>query len=107
MTDMTSAIETYLENIKSDYEGFNCADNEIRERMIAEFNEGLGYNVGKKYIKVTTRNSGSVHSFIVNTHNDGKFQYGDILKAASWATPARNFSRGNVFSEYDVKWTGA
>jgi len=34
------------------------------------------------------------------------FRYGDILKAASWATPARNGARGNVFEEYTVRWTG-
>jgi hypothetical protein len=30
--------------------------------------------------------------------DDKKFKIGDILKSASWKTPARNFERGNVIS---------
>jgi len=44
-----------------------------------------------------------VHSFVEKST-------GDILKAASWAAPARNFTRGNVYitSSYEnrVRWTG-
>ncbi len=49
---------------------------------------------GKKYARiVTTRNGGgrSVHSFI-NLAN------GDILKSATWATPAKH-ARGNILAE--------
>ena len=39
--------------------------------------------------------------------NDKKFQYGDILKAAGWNSPARNAARGNVMEGgYTVQWTG-
>lgn len=98
-------MSKYLSKIMSDYENFNCAPDSIRNGMIKRFYEGLDYKEGSKYIKVMT--GGSVHSFIVNTDNDPKFRKGDILKAASWSAPARNFARGNVFEEYEVRWTGA
>ena len=60
---------------------------------------------GKKYIKIV-RESGGVWAFIVNTQDDTMFEYGDILKAASWKAPARNRARGNVFGDYQVQWTG-
>jgi hypothetical protein len=66
----------------------------------------ISYNVGSKYIKVVTNNS--VWGFVVNTDNDKKFKKGDILKAAGYAAPARNFPRGNILEGgYTVRWTGA
>jgi hypothetical protein len=74
--------------------------------MIAEFDEGISYKAGSKYIKVVTSNS--VWGFVVNTDNDKKFKRGDILKAAGYAAPARNFPRGNILEGgYTVRWTGA
>tara|TARA_R100001509_G_scaffold163027_1_gene136331 strand:+ start:96 stop:521 length:426 start_codon:yes stop_codon:yes gene_type:complete len=116
---MAEAFAVYKTKIGEDYENWTLgsrallsADNiekRIRENSVVEFKNGISYKCGSKYIKVT-KNLGdqtSVHSFIVNTHDDKKFNYGDILKAASWKAPARNFSRGNIFEEYKVKWTGA
>lgn len=54
---------------------------------------------GKKYIKIIEKR-GSVWGFVVKK-SDGKFQQGDILKAASWSTPAKNFARGNVYNSLD------
>jgi len=80
---------------------------ETNKTMIAEFNEEITYKVNTKYIKVF-REGGSVWGFIVNTDNDKKFKKGDILKAAGWAAPARNFPRGNILKGgYTVRWTGA
>jgi len=116
---MAEAFAVYKTKIGEDYENWTLgsrallsADNiekRIRENSVVEFKNGISHKCGSKYIKVT-KNLGdqtSVHSFIVNTHDDKKFNYGDILKAASWKAPARNFSRGNIFEEYKVKWTGA
>ena len=119
LTRMAEAFAVYKTKIGEDYENWTLGsrallsddniEKRIRENGVIEFKAGLSHKCGSKYIKVT-KNLGdqtSVHSFIVNTHDDKKFNYGDILKAASWKAPARNFSRGNIFGEYKVKWTGA
>ena len=114
-TEMTALIE----NIKNDYLNWTtrCAGakgrttlTEINKTMIAEFNDGLTYKTGSKYIKVITRSAGgggSVWGFVVNTDKDKKFKKGDILKAAGWAAPARNAARGNILDGgYTIRWTG-
>ena len=84
--------------------------SDINKTMIAEFNDGLTYKTGSKYIKVITRSAGgggSVWGFDVNTDKDKKFKKGDILKAAGWAAPARNAARGYILDGgYPINWTG-
>ena len=115
---MSDALKNYIKKIGDDYENWTLGsrsllsndniEKRIRDNSVLEFKNGLNYKKGSKYIKVIRRdNQTSVHSFIVNIHDDKKFKYGDILKASSWKTPARNFARGNVFEEYKVRWTGA
>jgi hypothetical protein len=109
--DMNAALEKLFEAINADYVAFQ-GDLSIlperlrvnREQMIEGFKNSFYAKVGKKYIKIVK--DGSVWGFVVNIHDDKMFRYGDILKAASWATPARNGARGNVFEEYTVRWTG-
>lgn len=67
---------------------------------------GVEFEYGSKYVKVVTISGGgsrSVHSF-VETAN------GNIWRAASWKSPARNFVRGNVFDQSSyinrTAWTG-
>ena len=99
----------YIEHLKKDYENWGNVSLNNNTEMINEFADGLGFSEGQKYIKVTTDNNGSVHSFIVNTDKDKKFEKGDILKAASWRAPARNFRRGNVLTGNfkTIRWVGA
>ena len=92
---------------------------EAMEAMEAErktFRRSLSMTVGKKYIKIV-RESGGAEGFIVNTSDDKTFRLGDMLKSASWSTPARNFARGNVLDDMPkngsqqkglppIKWTG-
>jgi len=115
---MTDKVDELLEAMKEDYNAWQNQtgiDDErvaIRKQMEEEYNDGLHTVEGSKYIKVisSTRGSSSVCAFVVNTDSDKKFKFGDILKPAGWAAPARNFSRGNVFEEngFDrIRWTGA
>lgn len=110
---LLSAIQKYLELIKADYaawcarwDSMNEIQEKIRAEMIERFNASLSFEVGSKYVRIAV-NSG-VHSFIV-IKPDAKFKYGDILKAASFAAPAKNFARGNIFTGdlSRVTWTGA
>ena len=101
-------VNKYLSKIKADYHRWQdrCRDGstEIKDRMFDEFCEGLTYKAGRNYLKVISGNS--CHSFIVIKPTKG-FKEGDILMAASWAAPATNFARGNIFEDYTVRWTGA
>lgn len=104
--EMKDAIEQLKEAAIADYDRWSRqgSDSKISAEMSEQFAENLSFIVGRKYIKITS--AGSAWAFIVNTKNDAKFEYGDILKSASWAAPARNSARGNVFGDYTVRWTG-
>lgn len=67
---------------------------------------GIEFEAGSKYVKVVSISAGgsrSVHCFVEKAN-------GNILRAASWKSPARNFVRGNVFDQASyinrVRWTG-
>ncbi len=81
--------------------------NRIKNEMIDKYNHDISWKMGFKYIKIIT--GSSVWGFVVNRHDDKKFRFGDILKAAGWKAPARNFARGNVVDRdfKGVRWTGA
>ena len=99
-------LQEYIEHIKADYAKWDrTADCELRQEMIEYFNNTIHYKSGRKYVKILQGDS--VHSFIC-VKDDSKFKAGDILKAASYAAPARNFARGNVFDKKwnRVRWTG-
>lgn len=104
---MKTEINQYLDFIRTNYSNWmNQSPSDIRNRMIQEFIDSVRTEEGSKYIKVITGTS--VHSFIVKQDN-GKFKTGDILKAASWSAPAKNFSRGNILTKNygQISWTGA
>ena len=111
ITDMNTAIEVLVEAIKTDYLDWTergafargAELSSVNKRMIAEFNSEISVDEGRKYIKVVK--GGSVWGFVVKA-DGGKFKRGDILKAASWASPATNHARGNVFDGYRIAWTG-
>jgi hypothetical protein len=104
---MNTEISTLIEAIKTDYLRWssNGELTETRKRMIEEFNKSIRVEDGRKYIKIISGTS--VWGFLVKGTNDKQFKQGDILKPASWATPARNKARGNIIEgEYSIQWTG-
>ena len=115
--EMSRALIKMAGVMKKDYRRFWNASDSVSapgtlspyaQEQLDGFMESLEFSGGSKYIKVI-RNDGQrmVWGFIVNTENDKKFKYGDILKAAGWAAPARNKARGNVFEDLSwVQWTG-
>ena len=108
--DMAEAL-SYMETAMiEDYNHFTNMDTEVARKMRLEFATGIEVSYGKKYIKIITGKHGgnrSVWGFIVNTDEDKKFKKGDLLKAAGWATPARNAARGNILKGgYVINWTG-
>lgn len=106
---MTKAINTLIEMIKVDYENWTTKGGKeelsgyFKEQM-ENFYDNIEVRPGSKYIKIIKDRA--VWGFVVNTENDKKFKYGDILKAAGYNAPARNKARGNVFDGYEVRWTG-
>lgn len=104
-----NAIQKLVAKIKEDYLEWMKrragADglSDINLRMIKEFNSDFEVLEGRKYTKIVR--NGSVWGFVVKG-DDKKFKVGDILKPASWATPARNAARGNIFEDYQINWTG-
>ena len=110
------ASESYkrFSDIDEDKAAIDCKDSEShKERMYYEYASSMEEHKGSKYIKISHKSGGrSVHCFIVNSKNDAKFKYGDILKSATWKSPARNFARGNVIDDTveslkkAITWTG-
>ena len=103
-------IEEGFQNLKdaaiTDYNKF-IQDNEQMQKEYAEniiLEQG-----GSKYYKIVVGkpNAGrSVFGFIVK-ESDEKFKKGDLLKPASWKSPAKNKARGNVLTgKYPINWTG-
>lgn len=106
---MAAALVRYQEQLEANYDRVAKSDYvDIDNRRDKYY---ITFVPGKKYIKVVMNHIGqpSAHSFIVNEIG-GKFEYGTILKAASWKVPAKNFSRGNVLkNEYGraaTRWVG-
>lgn len=112
---MNEAINTLLENIKTDYVNWcmraTYADGRTElsgyyKETVENFDDNIEVRYGNKYIKIIRDRS--VWGFVVNTDNDKKFRKGDILKAAGYNAPERNKPRGNILDgDFSwVMWTG-
>ena len=122
---MRMEIEKVLEAMREDYKRWTMATRtvhqnveefnraiDIREKMTEEYCGGLMVEENRRYWKIIGTNGGgtsrSVKGFICKA-GDKKFREGDMLKAAGWAAPVRNFARGNVLDGTgidNVRWTG-
>ena len=121
---MRMEIEKVLETMREDYKRWTMATRtvhqnveefnraiDIREKMTEEYCDGLEVTEGSRYWKIVSNDRGGgcyVKVFIAKA-GDKKFREGDMLKAAGWAAPARNFARGNVLDGSgidNVRWTG-
>ena len=109
--DMIKGLDKLSAKINANYCKFvanttmNDEDYLSQKSRIRKFNSGLQYTVGKKYIKFMSGNS--CWGFIV-IKDDDKFKRGDILKAATYKAPARNFARGNILKDdlENIRWEG-
>ena len=141
---LTVAVDDLIFDIKTDYiNWYRQAMKSMSPDMTEEdfilkskkFLHSIRIEEGKKYIKIYTGNS--IWGFVVKEDNTVKclksgnyFICGDILKADSYVSPARNYSRGNVrlgvnlnlerdftystdnyvsteYPNYKIKWEGA
>ena len=106
---MRNEIEKVLEAMREDYKRWSGPErSQIKDEMTEDFCNGLKVEENRRYWKITTGNGQSVSGFIVKA-GDKKFREGDMLKAAGWAAPARNFARGNVLDGTgleNARWTG-
>ena len=104
---MNDAINGLFHDIADDFARWKAIGDYGRPGDAAEMFNQLSVEEGRKYLKIVkTDNQKSVWGFI-QKDDDGKFRAGDILKAASWASPARNKARGNILDGgYSIRWTG-
>jgi hypothetical protein len=103
--DLDIALTMYADHLKADFERVSP------KAKYPEAKFDVTFERGRKFIKVVKSSWGStsVHGFICIAPHD-QWKFGDILKAASWAAPAKNFARGNVLnpaSYSNHRWTGA
>lgn len=98
--DMDLALTEYMDAIQADYNKWSDKRISVTPRL------NISIKTGSKFYKIVVDNS--VHSFVCKKAHD-KWKVGDVLKAASWAQPAKNFVRGNVLTQQyinPVRWAG-
>ena len=111
---MRKEIEKVLDVMKADYYEWAVRCSRTGMNMTksrAEYDDGLEVTEGSRYYKIISNKGGQriVAGFVVKEGHP-KFKEGDLLMAASWNAPAKNFARGNVFDvesfKGSVHWTG-
>jgi len=128
---MIEDIEKVLDAMRADYYEWSITRPELTggfesesarnyaEESVKNYNDGLTLKETRKYWKIISKKAGgtSVNGFIVKEDETGyrkgkSFKKGDLLMAAGWKAPARNFERGNLYSSTDFvikrscRWMG-
>ena len=104
VSDFDGALNTLVENIHKDYDGWstNLKYSSESERV------NITIKPGRKFIKIIRDNP--VWGFVAKSdgmHKGVPMKMGDVLKAAGWASPAKH-TRGNIFDNKQdyFSWTG-
>jgi len=97
-----NAMDTLLVKIQENYDNWGNRSG-VTKKM------NLSLKPGRKFIKVVHDNSvwGFV-SLVDGEHKGAPIKVGDIMKAATWAAPAKH-SRGSIFDaemHKSFSWTG-
>jgi len=111
---MDNALNGLFDAIARDYAEWRSRGDYGSPSDYDEFVNKLYVEEGRKYLKIVKDDGQQiVWGFIVKEDEEPKagshtFKAGDILKAASWAAPARNKPRGNIIQgDFSwVRWTG-
>ena len=104
VSDFDSALNTLVENIHKDYQGWS---NNVEYSSGVE-KVDITIKPGRKFIKIIRDNS--VWGFVAKddgVHKGVPMKMGDVLKAASWNAAAKH-TRGNIFDNKQdyFRWTG-
>lgn len=104
MNTLEHAIQKFIDKICEDYN----KQTHDKPHYHQAFRNAIRVTSLTKYYRIELLGSGA-HSFIVRTNDVEGFKCGDILKAARFREPAKNYSRGNVLepdSYFNVSWKG-
>lgn len=101
-------IDTLFDAIATDYQRWHSRSEYAADDDFESFRAKLSVEEGRKYLKVIKTDGQTMVWGFIQKADDKQFRAGDILKAASWAAPARNKARGNVLDgDFSwVRWTG-
>ena len=93
MSNLDLSIQEYCLYLQSKWE------ERAARAKFTHVTRTYSYEIGRKYAHIIQgdSNSCSSHSWVV-IGDDNKFKIGDILKSATWKSPARNYERGNVIT---------
>ena len=116
--ELLEAVEQVVDTMKQSYIDWATHDGakpmsgymqDVVDNWEVEIKEGVNYIKLVKKDHKSSLGGGSVSGFIVKKATKG-FVEGDMLKAASYSSPATNFKRGNVFTDAKntsiIRWTG-